>query len=277
MNIYYLGPPGSYSNIVAKKIFTTSGHALVPVDAFIDVAQQVEQDGMGILGIENSTSSSVHESVDHIFHSDVHIIGEVSMNIELHLGGIKDASFTDITDVYSHTQALAQCSIFIKENNLKIHQTSSTASAIDEVLTFNDIAKAAIGGKKSMKEKNMEVVAEHIGNTENNMTRWVIISRNPESLLQPINKVTYAFLVKHEPGSLVRALQAIANVKGNMTKIESRPVPGSDWEYEFWVDVEIPEGSLDIINNAIAQSTLTHRRIGAYQKGTLYTESYENN
>ncbi len=272
MNIYYLGPSGSYSEIVAKKIFTAGEHVLVPVHEFIDVVTNVEEDGMGILGIENSTSSSVHESVDSIFHSDVHIIGEVSMNIELHLGGIKGASFTDITDVYSHTQALAQCSIFIKENKLKAHKESSTASAIEEVLALNDISKAAIGGKKSIEEKGMEVVAQHIGNTENNMTRWVIISRNPESLLQPINKVTYAFLVKHEPGSLVRALQAIANSKGNMTKIESRPVPGSDWEYEFWVDVEIPEGSLDNIDSAIAQSTLTHRAIGAYQKGTLYTE-----
>jgi len=272
MNIYYLGPVGSYSEIIARKIFATDEYALVPVGGFAEVVENVRQDGMGILGIENSTSSSVHESVDVLFQSDVYIIGEVSMNIELHLGGIKGTSFTDIIDVYSHTQALAQCSILIKEHKLKAHKESSTASAIDEVLARNDSSKAAIGGKKSIEEKNMEVVAENIGNTENNMRRWVIISRNPESLLQPINKVTYAFHVKHEPGSLVRALQAIANAKGNMTKIESRPVPGSDWEYEFWVDVEIPEGSLDIIIAAIAQSTLTHRRIGAYQKGTLYTE-----
>lgn len=272
MNIYYLGPKGSYSEIVAKKVFTTGEHTLVPVGEFTDVVGHVEQEGMGILGIENSISSSVHESVDMLFQSDVCIIGEVSMNIELHLGGMKSASFTDITDVYSHTQALAQCSTFIKENNFNMHKTSSTASAMEKVLASNDISKAAIGGKASIEEKGLSIVVEHIGNTKQNMTRWVIISKNPKSLSQPINKVTYVFRVKHEPGSLVAVLKSIADAKGNMTKIESRPVPGSDWEYEFWVDVEIPEKSLSFINTAISQSTLTNRSIGAYQKGILYTE-----
>jgi prephenate dehydratase len=272
MNIYYLGPVGSYSEIVAKKIFTTEEHILVPTDGFADVVEHVREDGMGILGIENSISSSVHESVDALFQSDIYIIGEVSMNIELHLGGMKDASFTDITDVYSHTQALAQCSLFIKENNLTIYNSSSTAAAIDEVLRLHDTSKAAIGGKASIEEKGLTIVAEHIENTNHNMTRWVIISKNPESLLHPINKVTYAFRVKHEPGSLVAVLKSIADAKGNMTKIESRPVPGSDWEYEFWVDVDIAEGSLETIETSLAFESLTHRRIGAYQKGALYTE-----
>ncbi|MDA1316396.1 MAG: hypothetical protein O3B87_00050 [bacterium] len=272
MNIYYLGPVGSYSEIVAKKIFTTTEHKLIPLSGFDEVVERVQVEGMGILGIENSISSSVHESVDVLFKSDVHIIGEASMNIELHLGGLKDASISDVRDVYSHSQALAQCSIFIKKNNLTPHSTSSTASAIDDVVSLHDFSKAAIGGKKTIEEKGLSIISNHIGNTKNNMTRWVIISKNSESLLQPINKVTYAFCVKHEPGSLVPVLQSISNAQGNMTKIESRPVPGSDWEYEFWVDVEIPEGSLEVIDASIAKESLTHRRLGAYQKGALYTE-----
>ena len=272
MNIFYLGPAGSYSEIIAKKMFSSADNFLVPVQTFIEIVEWVEQGGMGLLGIENSISSSVHESVDAVFQSQVYIVGEGLMNIDLFLGGSENSTIKNITNVYSHPQALAQCSEFIKNHRLTTHKTSSTASAVDEVEKSQDSSKGAIGGISSIKEKGMKIIAKNIGNTNHNMTRWVIISRSPVSLYKPINKVTYAFCVKHETGSLVRVLQSIADAKGNMTKIESRPVPGSNWEYEFWVDVEIPDDTLDIIDVAISENTLTHRRIGAYKKGILYTE-----
>jgi len=272
MNMYYLGPPGSYSEIIAKKMFATDKYTLIPVDGFDDIVERVCHDGRGILGIENSISSSVHESIDALFQSEVYIIAEASMKIKLYLGGMEHASLTHITDVFSHSQALAQCSTFIKKNNLKIHKTSSTAAAIDKVLSAHDVSYGAIGGNSSIKEKGLSIIAENIGNSKHNMTRWVIISQNPKPLFPSINKATYLFRIKHKPGSLVAVLKSIADVKGNMTKIESRPVPGSDWEYAFWIDVEIPKGSLHAIDTAIAKESLTYRRIGAYQKGRLYTE-----
>ena len=273
MNIYFLGPLGSYSGVVARKMFRLKKYKLVPVNEFQDVVERTKKDGIGILGIENSITSSVHECVDYMFAADFYIIGEVMMNVDLYLGAKTNSNLSEINQVFSHPQALLQCSTFIDRHGFQINKTTSTATAINHVVDSNDLKSAAIGDAESLKKSGLEILAKNIGNCQNNMTRWIIISKNKKSLEQPINKTTYIFKVLHESGSLVKVLTAIASAGGNMTKIESRPVAGSDWEYEFWVEVEVENRKLIALDKAINENTLNFRKIGAYKKGKLYTNN----
>ncbi len=272
MKIYYLGPKGSYSYALLQKVCPDD--ELIPMSTFVHISDAVMNDkkSMGLLGIENSISSSVHENIDLVFHTDLHIVGEACMDIQLHLIGTNDSDITDVREIFSYPQAIAQCSSFIEKHGLITHETPSTASAVREVDTLQDDTKAAIAGRGSLADTNLRIIRENIANTSHNMTRWVFVSNSLFSLGKIQNKITVIFKVKHEPGSLVKVLQAIADAKGNMSKIESRPVPGSNWEYLFWIDVEIPEGSAETFKALLEKETLSYRMVGIYEKGQTYSE-----
>lgn len=272
MNIYYLGPKGSYSYTLVSKEFPKDN--LIPMPTFGQILSKVQgdTDGIGVLGIENSISSSVHESIDLIFNSNVFIAGEACMDIQLHLIGPSGARVNTVKEVFSYPQAIAQCSEFIQKNAIITHESPSTMAAINEVNTLQDIAKAAIAGRGSLPDTDLKIIKENIGNIAHNMTRWVFVSRERRCTGSKINKMSLIFKVKHEPGSLVSVLHALAKANSNMTKIESRPVPGSNWEYAFWIDIEIPEGTVESITDIMSRKTLAYRIVGAYEKGRTYHE-----
>src|SRR3989344_2657667 len=213
MKIYYLGPIGSFSEQIGKKIYKKMD--LVPLQTFEGIVKKVENDpeATGLLVIENSISSSVHQSVDLMFESQAQIIGEAYMEIKLDLIGLPGTKVENIKTVFSHPQALSQSSEFIKKYQLKSIFEQSTASAASYVKRSKKIQNAAIGSKYLADLMKLKVIKENVGK------------------------------VKHKPGSLVKALDQIAKKRGNLTKIESRPLPGTNWEYEFWLDLEIPNGT----------------------------------
>lgn len=271
MNIYYLGPSGSYSEIVAKNEF--SDQTLISVASFEKVVENVLEDknAVGILGIENSSSSSVHTNVDMIFNNNLFIIGEATMSIRLHLIGLMGTNTQDVKEVYSHPQALAQCTEFIQKHSLIMRPIESTTAAVELISKKNDKTIAAIASSQSVKS-GLTIIQKNIANHENNMTRWVFVTSAQNTQVSHANKLTIIFTVTHEPGSLVNVLQKIAHAQGNLTRIESRPVPGSDWEYQFWIDVEIPEGSKETFEDILKHVTHKYRMVGAYMRGTFYTK-----
>ena len=272
MNILYLGQRGSYSEILAKKAFP-HGASFITVSSFEQIVEKVleTKDTIGVLGIENSSSSSVHTNVDLIFNKKLYIVGEATMNIRLDLIGRKGAAVSDITDIYSHPQALAQCSQFIQTHGFDAHAVASTTSAVEHIAKQNDPTQAAIGSAASLRDKQ-SIIHTNIANHKHNVTRWVFVSNIPFSVSNVINKMTVIFKVKHEIGSLVRLLQHIAHAEGNMTRIESRPVPGSNWEYQFWIDLEIPENSVQVFTDLFEKETQSFRLVGSYERGIFYNE-----
>ncbi len=272
MNIYYLGPAGSFSHILVQKAFTDSSH-VIACDLFSTVISSAisDPDGIGVLAIENSITSSVHETVDLLYNSDVSIVGEASMQIKMNLIGTTHASENLITDIYSHAQALAQCSAYIDKHGLKAHEVSSTSEAVGYISEQNMVTKAAIGNLDTKSHYNLKVIQQDVANVPHNMTRWVFIAKEGTPPLGfRKNKLTYIFKVKHEPGSLVQVLKCIAEKKGNLTKIESRPLPGTHWEYGFWIDVEIDERKRQEFDTMMEEMTQECRRVGAYERGVLY-------
>lgn len=270
MNIYYLGPAGSFSEVVVRNQFTKND-SFISLPSFAEIVDRVEHDenGVGALVIENSISSSVHISVDLMYKSRVYIVGEAFMKMKMDLLGITNGSTNAVTDVYSHVQALSQCSNYVQKNKLVIHEMQSTSEAAQFVKESKDISKAAIGSNYLAEILGLKVIDANIANEKHNLSRWIFVRKQKKALSKDINKVTYIFKVKHEPGSLVKVLKRISEENGNLTKIESRPLPGTDWEYGFWVDIEIQENSQDLFEKLMKEVTLEYRVVGEYEKGKL--------
>lgn len=270
MNIYFLGPTGSFSESAVRKSFSETD-TFIAVGSFEEIVAKVKLDkeGIGALVIENSISSSVHQNVDLVFQNeDLHIIGETFMKIQMDIMAVEGASLETIKDVYSYPQALSQCTVFIHEHNLMSHETSSTSEAAKLVAESKDKTKAAIGSSLLAEMHGLHILEKDIANEKHNISRWVFIStKTPVS--EQVSKVTYIFKVKHEPGSLVAVLNKLAEKKGNLTKIESRPLPGTNWEYGFWIDVEIPIGTQSQFDTLMKEVTLECRMVGGYTKGSL--------
>ncbi len=270
MNIYYLGPVGSFSEVVVRHQFSREDD-FIALRSFSEIVKNVEEDenGVGALVIENSISSSVHISVDLMYRSRVFITGEAFMKMQMDLIGIKGASKSGIKDVYSHVQALSQCSKYIDDNKLVSHEMQSTSEAAEFIKKTDHVKMAAIGSNYLAYMLGLKVLDVNIANEKHNLSRWIFIRKSALPLHGKVNKVSYIFKVKHEPGSLVKVLSKISEAKGNLTKIESRPLPGTDWEYGFWVDVEIPENSQEVFNELMKKETLDYRVVGMYIKGVL--------
>ena len=273
MNIYYLGPPGSFSHCIAAQAFSESYMQLYPLASLLAIKNQVsaETDSVGVFPVENSITSNVHETIDYLFNTDLSIIGEGRLQIVLNLIGLKGAKLADIKEVYSHGKALEQCATFLAEHQISPVVVGSTSDGQQLILEKSQVHCAALGSRRLAEHPALIVLKDNIADVSNNMTRFLFVSQTTEALQdEPRNKMTVTFKVKHRSGSLAAVLTALAFQGANLTMISSRPIPGSEFEYNFWVDLEFrPEGISDI-SAVIASETLEHRIMGIYPRGGIY-------
>jgi prephenate dehydratase len=273
--IYFLGPQGSYSNIIVKKIFNKKDYFLTSCDSFLQVINNTifTKGSIGILPIENSITSDIHENIDYLFKNDLIILAEAFLKINLHLIGLTHATLSGITDVYSHPRALAQCTKFIEKNHISTHETPSTASGCDMILKENNNMHAVIGSRELLRNNHLSIIEENIGNDTNNLTRFVCVARKSsiKTFSHRRNKASIIFTLLHLPGTLATILTEFARMQLNVTKIESRPIPGTDWEYAFWIDIE-DKKNIDIksIEAMLKKHTLSYKIVGVYQKGGMF-------
>ena len=269
---YYLGPTGSYSYLIAKKIFPDD--ELVSCESFFPIVNKIlkDKDALGVLPIENSTTSDVFENVDYLFSKNFTIVEEAYFKINLYLVGLKNSSLEQIKEVYSHPKALAQSSKYIEKHHLTMCESKSTAHGKDIVLAGNDIKKAFIGSRDLARDPRLLILSENIGNARNNMTRFVVIKKfNKDEIEAKSNqKLTIIFKLLHKPGTLANLLTKLTELKVNLTKIESRPIPGSQWEYYFLVDLEINPEDIKTVEKIFTANTLMAKKIGVYEKGKIY-------
>ncbi len=227
--IAFQGERGAYSEEAAEKAFARM--TPVPCKSFAEAFDAIESGkaDFAVLPIENSIYGSVGEVCDLLFERNVFVSGEIFHEIKHCLGG-KDGS----KEVFSHPQALGQCSVFIESRSLSPVPYYDTAGAA------KDMGKRAlvIASKKAMEIYGLKIIEENIGNRKDNVTRFLVISKAPAD---DGEKGSVIFTVKHKPGSLFEALKAFKDNSINLTKIESRPLGG--WEYAFFVDFEKNEKS----------------------------------
>ena len=181
---------------------------------------------------------------------DNYIIGEHVLKIEHNLWGLPGSTLADIDKVYSHSQGILQCSEFFKENpKIKAIEGLSTATCARKVLEEADISQAAIASKIAGEEYGLKLLKEDISDDYSNSTRFIIISSKC-IYMKVAKRVSICFETPHRSGALYHMLSHLIYNKLNMTRIESRPIPGKAFKYRFFVDIE---GTMDdpAVKNAL--------------------------
>lgn len=230
------GVQGAYSGEVAKALFPDS-----PIDfhkQFEDVFEAVNQNKarFGIIPVENSTAGSVHESYDLIMKYKFFIVGAYDLRVDHCLCAKPGVKFEDIENIYSHTQALSQCNIFLKNFDFTGITFSNTAAAAKFVSESEKNNIAAICSESAAKKYGLKIIRKGIQNVTNNTTRFIVISK--ELVIdEDAEKISLIFSAPHRTGSLYRVLGRFSMTGLNLTKLESRPVANGRFDYYFYVDI----------------------------------------
>ena len=236
MRIAFQGEPGAYSEAAALRF---SGHAdVIACESFDDVFRAVEAGRAthGILPVENSIGGSIHRNYDLLIEHDLPIVGEVELPIRHHLLALPGTPIERVQRIYSHPQALAQCERFLRELPARVHATYDTAGSAKLIREQALADAAAIASERAAQVFGLEILRSDIQDYSDNITRFLLISRitEPDS---PADKTTVVFSLANEPGALFKALSVFALRGVDLTKLESRPIPGRPWEYLFYVDL----------------------------------------
>jgi prephenate dehydratase len=233
--IGFLGPSGSYAEEAASKI----QGKLVAFDSIMEVLDAVEHDivDMGVVPIENSIEGPVGVTLDLLAHDyDLKIRNEIILPISHNLLLNEESSIKDIKIVYSHAQALSQCRKFIENMGAKPVATPSTSAAAEIVKDKKNAA--AIGASKAAQIYGLKIAAENIQDFENNLTRFVVISKEDHAITGHDKTSVVFSLIEDKPGGLYDVLGEFAKMNINLTKIESRPSKKKLGNYIFFIDFE---------------------------------------
>ena len=237
--VCFFGAPGSYSEQAMVDCFGTEVTSF-PAATFKEVMEAVQNGkaDFGVLPIENTTTGGITDSYDLLMEYDNYLVGEHVVKIEHALLAVPGASISDIRTVYSHSQGISQCKKFLDEHPvIRPAVSSSTSESAKQVMLAQDKSMAAIASKRAAAIYGLEVLAECLNTEDVNSTRFIIVT-NKKQYLPNANKISICFELPHESGSLYKMLSHIMYNNLNMTKIESRPIPGRSFEYRFFVDFE---------------------------------------
>ena len=239
VTVVFQGVEGAYSYAAMREYFDDdikSFHVKTWRDAMEAVVEGKAD--YGVLPIENSTAGIVAGIYDLLTEYDLNIVGEQIISPRHVLLGLSEASLEDIHCVYSHSQALAQCSKYLEAHpELRTQEMENTAGSEKKVREDGDITQASIASRQAGELYGLKVLAENICSNDKNATRFVIVSKKP-IYVKDANKISVFFELYHESGTLYHMLSHIIYNGLNMTKIESRPIPGKNWQYRFFVDFE---------------------------------------
>ena len=241
--VYYPGPLGSHSAICAKELYPDAN--LCACNSFSDVFERINSDesSIGVLPIDNSTAGTVGDVYDLLIKNDLSIVRATSRSISHFLLAPKGATLSDIKQVYSHPQALAQCSGYVKNNGFIAIEASNTATAAEYVANLGNKHIGAIASENAATLYGLDIIAESINDENTNQTRFICISKTPCATVTA-NKMSLAFDLPNEPGALADVLAIFSDSCINLTKILSRPIPAKPWEYTFYLDcVYTPESN----------------------------------
>lgn len=243
--VAYLGGPGSYSHMATHAYFERRGGEVVDVgrnsfEAIIDAVEQGHAD-YGVLPVENTTSGSITQVRDLLQHMNLHIVGEETQPIQHCLLGLPGTSPDEVREVLAHPQVRHQCTQWLGRtgHGNDVTLCSSTADAMRRVVESGDRARAAIGSEEGGALHGLVVLQRELANHTGNETRFLVVGREPVRVSEQIPaRTTFLMSTSQKPGALVEALLVLRERGINMSRIESRPIPGNPWEEMFHVDVE---------------------------------------
>ena len=221
-----------------------------------------------MLPIENTTAGSVYESYDLLLRFNLALVGEEIVDVRHCLLGVANVPLESLRRIHSHPQALSQCSEFLSSlKHVEGVSAGNTALAAKHVRELNDPTEAAIASEEAGAHFGLHVLKRDIANQAVNYTRFVVVSATPVECDPRIAaKVSMVLATRHEHGALVRCLNVIADEGLNVTKLESRPRPGTPWEYVFYVDVEghVASPRMQAALAGLAERTVFLKVLGCY-------------
>ena len=232
------GVEGAYSQIACEKIFHSP--SILYCRTFENVFAAIES-GLcryGILPIENSLAGSVNRVYDQLISRKCYIVRSARVKIDHTLLALPGTQPEDIREIWSHEQAIQQCSAFLAENRQwKVHVSTNTAAAAQMVAESGRKDLVAISSSHCAPQYGLEVLKTDIQNNSNNHTRFICISRQPE-IYPGADHTSLMLALPNRPGALYQLLGRFYAQGINLTKLESRPVPGRDFEFMFCFDID---------------------------------------
>ena len=270
MRVAFQGEPGAFSEAAAIQLL---GNSITTVpratfDAAFAAVPQGAADAL-LAPVENSLAGSVVRVFDLLMESRLLIVAETILPIEMQLIAAPGSSLGDIRTVASHPMALAQCERFFAAHpQWKRVPAEDTAGSVREALSGGDKSCAAIAGRRAAEHYKGVILAESIQDNAENFTRFVLLVPESEATawLSPGGrKTSLAMRLAHRPGALLASLEPFAKNGVNLLKIESRPIHGRPWEYQFFIDVEAPDVTrLDQALAEVRSATSDLRVLGRY-------------
>lgn len=269
------GIAGSYHDIAARRYFEGDEVETIPCNTFRDVIQSIKKDPsiLGLMAIENTIAGSLLQNHELIRESGFSVIGEYKLRISHSLVALPGTKLEDVVEINSHPIALMQCTDFLDTlPNAKIVEKDDTASSARWIAEQHLKGHAAICGKLAAEIYGMEVLAEGIETNKRNFTRFVAIADRwtADEVMRDCvkNKASLVFAVPHVAGSLSRVLSVLSFYDMNLSKIQSLPIIGREWEYLFYVNLTFNDyikyrQALD----AIRPLTKDLKILGEYEEG----------
>ncbi|MFZ5815444.1 MAG: prephenate dehydratase [Bacillota bacterium] len=237
--VAFQGELGAYGEEAIRSLFGAEAEPY-PCKSFPDLFQAVSGGKVdyGLAPVENSQAGSINDVYDLLRQHDLYVGGEVLHPVNHALLALPGQSLADIRRVISHPQALAQCDRYLRELGVEVVATYDTAGSAKMIREQELMGVAAVAGVGAAQRYDLQILASGIQTIADNFTRFVLLRRTPAERGPGPHKTMLVMSVGHRPGSLYRALGALAERNINLLKLESRPARHRPWEYVFYLDFE---------------------------------------
>lgn len=241
------GLEGSYHDIATREFFKDEEIELICCNTFNEVFSAIASDSktIALVAIENTIAGSLLHNYELLRDSGTVIVGEQKLRIAHCVCCLPDEDWQDLKEVHSHPVALAQCETFLQQHpELKAVQAEDTALSAKEIMEKQLHGHAAICSTRAAKMYGMRILQENVETNKHNFTRFLVVADRwradelkAEGIGQQVNKANIVFSLPHQEGSLSQILSIFTFYRINLTKIQSLPIIGREWEYMFYVDV----------------------------------------
>lgn len=272
------GGYGAFHEIAAMHYFGHDNIEIYPRNTFKDLMKALKnhQVDYGIMAIENSLAGSILPNYNLLKESKMNIIGEIYLRIKQNLVALPGQKTEDLSEVFSHPMAILQCQHYFDQYpGIRLIESEDTALSAKKIYDDQERGVGAIASTLAAEKYNLEILADSIETNKMNYTRFLILKEinGGVKLKSEHNKASVHFAVAHKSGSLTKVLSILSYYDQNLTKIQSMPIMGKDWEYQFFIDLMFDdyhwfEKSLEAIKPFTSELGL----LGVYQKGNSIIE-----
>ena len=276
---------GAFHEIAAKQFFGSIPIEIVPCETFTDLFNELQDKKVdcGIVAMENSVAGSILQNLNLLRESGLSIMGEQYLRVVQNLIALPGQTIDDIREIHSHPIAIQQCSVFLNElrrKGVRIVDSADTALSVKWIRDENLAGIGALGSELAAQMYDMEILKTEVEDNKRNFTRFQVITESAavkelEHIAnQTINKSTLCFSLHHEEGRLSQVLSVLSFYRMNLTKIQSLPIVGVEWEYFFYIDLVFSDYVRYLQAIEAVRPLTEHLQIlGEYQHGQRPSEN----